>query len=282
MLQTHDIQSAHLGGSRRVTVWVPPRGRAASGDRYPVLYLNDGQNLFDPGRAFTGRTWRVAETAGRLVRHGRIRPLIIVGIDHGESRRAREYLPVEDDRNPGARKPLGPEYAEFVTRGVMPLIQQCYPAARGASNTGFGGSSYGAVAALYTALVKPGVFGRLLLESPSLYVGGEYLLRRARAAERWPSRIYLGIGTAETNRAAINEEAVANVRKLEALLRRRHLGPRRLLTVVDEGATHSEEAWAGRLPRALEFLYGYGGSGVVPEYEVNTSPSSYRGGSIED
>jgi predicted alpha/beta superfamily hydrolase len=267
MLQTHEIESAHLGVTRRITVWIPPRGRAASGDRYPVLYLNDGQNLFDPGRAFAGRTWRVAETAGRLVRHGRIRPLIVVGIDHGDARRAREYLPVEDDRNPGARKPLGPEYAEFVTREVMSLIQQRYPTAGGASNTGFGGSSYGAVAALYTALIKPGVFGRLLLESPSLYVGDEYLLRRARAAERWPSRIYLGVGTAETNRAAANEETVVNVRKLEALLRRRHFGPRRLLTVVEEGATHSEDAWAGRLPGALEFLYGYRGSEVAPEHE---------------
>lgn len=267
MLQTHEIESTHLGASRRITVWVPPRGRGASGNLHPVLYLNDGQNLFDPGRAFGGSTWRVAETAGRLVRHGRIRPVIIVGIDHGGARRDREYLPVEDESNPGARKPLGAQYAEFVTREVMPLIQQRYPAARGASNTGFGGSSYGAVAALYTAIVKPGVFGRLLLESPSLYVGDEYLLRRARAAERWPSRIYLGIGTAETNRPAINEEAVANVRKLEALLRRRHFGPRRLLTVVDEGATHSEGAWAARLPRALEYLYGYGGSGVDPNHE---------------
>jgi predicted alpha/beta superfamily hydrolase len=258
MLQTHDIDSAHLGGIRRITVWVPPRGRAATGNRHPVLYLNDGQNLFDPDRAFAGQTWRVAETAARLVRQGRIRPLLIVGIDHGESRRAREYLPVEDDRNPGARKPLGAQHAEFVTREVMPLVERQYPAATGASNTGFGGSSYGAVAALYTALVKPGLFGRLLLESPSLYVGGEYVLRRARGAERWPSRIYLGVGTAETSRAAINQETVDNVRKLETLLRRRRFGPRRLLTVVDEGATHSEGAWAGRLPRALEFLYGYG------------------------
>lgn len=257
MLQTHDIESAHLAVTRRITVWVPPRGRSASHDVYPVLYLNDGQNLFDPVRAFAGNTWRVADTAARLVRQGRIRPILIVGIDHGESRRAREYLPVEDDRHPGARQPLGHQYAEFVTREVMPLVQQRYPAARGASNTGFGGSSYGAVAALYTAIVKPGVFGRLLIESPSLYVGGEYLLRRASAAPRWPSRIYLGVGTAETGRAEINHETVANVQKLDDLLRRRRLGPRRLLTIVDEGATHSEDAWAGRLPRALEFLYGH-------------------------
>lgn len=257
MLHTHDIESSHLGATRRITVWIPPHPRGDSAP-YPVLYLNDGQNLFDPERAFAGHTWRVAETASRLVRQGRIPPLLIVGIDHGEARRSREYLPVEDDRNPGARKPLGREYAQFVTREVMPFVRRTYGAARGATNTGFGGSSYGAVAALYAVLANPGSFGRLLLESPSLYVGKEYLLRRARAAERWPSRIYLGVGTTETGREEIDDETVANVRKLESLLRRRGLAGRRLRTVVEQGAAHSEDAWAGRLPGALEFLFGDG------------------------
>ena len=152
--------------------------------------------------------------------------------------------------------PLGAQYANFVTRELMPFIERHYPVARGAANTGFGGSSYGAIAALYTALVNPGKFGRLLIESPSLYVGNRYLLRQAKLAERWPSRIYLGVGTAETSRADWNEETVANVRRLEEMLRTDGLGPRRLKVVIDEGATHSERAWARRLPGALRFLYG--------------------------
>ena len=79
--------------------------------------------------------------------------------------------------------PLGAQYANFVTRELMPFIERHYPVARGAANTGFGGSSYGAIAALYTALVKPGKFGRLLIESPSLYVGSRYLLRQAQLAQ---------------------------------------------------------------------------------------------------
>jgi len=259
MLLTHYIESVHLGESRRITVWLPPGARAGA-MLYPVLFLNDGQNLFDPSRAFAGRTWGVGETAARLVLQGRIPPLIIVGIDHGESRRSREYLPVEDNRNHAARGPLGRRYAEFVTGELLPFVRRTYPSGRGASNTGFGGSSYGAVAALYTAVLKPGIFGRLLIESPSLYVGGEYLLRRARTVERWPSRMYLGVGTKETGRADIDRETVTNVRRLETLLGRRRLAGRRLLTVVQEGAAHSEEAWAERLPRALEFLYGSPGS----------------------
>jgi predicted alpha/beta superfamily hydrolase len=256
MIRTHEIQSLHLGTARRISVWGPARALQGRGGPYPVLYLNDGQNLFDPARAFAGVTWRVAQSVARLVRERRIPPMVVVGIDHGGPRRSREYLPVDDDRNPAARKPLGREYAEFVTREVLPSVARAYPIGRGAAMTGFGGSSYGAVAALYTAITKPGVFGRLLIESPSLYVGGEYMLRRARAARRWPSRVSLGVGTAETSRDDWNEETVRNVRKLEATLRRAGLGGRRLRVTIANEASHSEAAWAARLPEALAFLYG--------------------------
>lgn len=257
MLITHDIPSVYLGLTRRITVWLPPGYRRRLRTlRYSVLYLNDGQNLFEPERAFAGETWRVGETAADLIRRRRIPPLLIVGIDHGNGRRAREYLPVEDERNPDARRPLGREYAEFVTREVIPFIIRTYPVVCSTAATGFGGSSYGAVAALYASLIKPGTFGRLLIESPSLYVGRRHLLRLARRAERWPSRVYLGVGTTETSREDWNEETLTNVLKLERILRRAGLGERRLRLRVAPGGTHSEAAWAARLPEALEFLFG--------------------------
>ena len=128
----------------------------------------------EPLRVRARLCWRdVARRRNRiaLIEAGLIPPLIIVGIDHGELLRAREYLPVEDDRNPLARRPLAAKYAAFVTSEFMPFVEREFPVARGASNTAFGGSSYGAVAALFTSMRNPGVFGRLLLESPSLYVG---------------------------------------------------------------------------------------------------------------
>ena len=257
-MDVHLIDSEYLETRRRLTVVRPgPRehGHVPPGG-LPALYLNDGQNLFDPARAFAGVTWRVAETANRLIRNGIIPPLVIVGIDHGEARRAREYLPTDDERNPAARRPMGRRYVEFVTREVVPLIERTYPVASRVSSRGFGGSSYGAAAALLTVLERPGVFGRLLLESPSLYVGKRLLLRKARRAPRWPARVYLGVGTAETRRDEINRETVENVHALESILHDARLGPRRLKVVVEEGGTHSEEAWARRLPEALSFLFG--------------------------
>ena len=235
-----------------------PRFRGPSDVRgpAPVLYLNDGQNLFEPHRAFAGNTWRVAETVSWLVRDGVIPPLVIVGIDHAGIDRAREYLPVEDERNPFARRPMGRRYVEFVTREVVPFIERTYDVSRRVSGRAFGGSSYGGVAALLTVLEHPGVFGRLLIESPSLYVGGRLLIRKARRAPRWPARVYLGVGTAETGKDEVNRETVDNVRALESILRDAGLGARRLKVVVQEGARHSEDAWAARLPDALRFLFG--------------------------
>jgi predicted alpha/beta superfamily hydrolase len=254
-LDIHHIESRALETTRRITVLRPRRRSPAAGDGFPVLYLNDGQNLFDPSRAFAGVTWNVPETVNRLVRRRRIPPVVIVGIDHGGALRNREYLPADDERNPYARDARGRQYAEFVTREVMPFVERHYPVARGAAQTGFGGSSYGAVAALYASLIYPGTFGRLLLESPSLYVANRFMLRKARSATRWPARIYLGVGTEEAGRADRNEETVDNVRRLEAILRGRGLGPRRLKVVVEEGGRHSEGDWARRLPDALTFLY---------------------------
>jgi predicted alpha/beta superfamily hydrolase len=255
-LNIHTIASEYLRTSRRITVLLPRfRGHAAP-TALPVLYLNDGQNLFEPSRAFGGKTWRVPETVNGLIREGVIPPILVVGIDHGDVRRSREYLPVQDERNPHAKRPLGFQYVDFVTREVVPFVERMYPALRQTSARAFGGSSYGAVAALLTVLERPGMFGRLLLESPSLYVGGRYLLRKARRAPRWPARVYVGVGTAEAARDDIKRETVDNVRVLESILRQGGLGARRLKVVIEEKATHSEDAWAARLPDALAFLFG--------------------------
>ncbi len=255
-MEIHFLDSKPLAARRRITVLRPRfRGRGGASPT-PVLYLNDGQNLFEPDRAFGGRTWRVPDALNALVGAGRIPPLLVVGIDHGERRRAREYLPVEDERNPDARDPLGRQYVDFVTREVVPFIERTYPVVRRTSGRAFGGSSYGGVAALLAVLDRPGVFGRLLIESPSLYVGGGHLLRRARRAARWPSRVYLGVGTAETGRPEVDVETVENVRALATTLRRAGLGPKRLKLTIEEGARHSEDAWAARLPEALAFLFG--------------------------
>ncbi len=121
---------------------------------------------------------------------------------------------------------------------------------------GLGGSSLGAISALYTEIDRPGIFGRLLLESPSLFISNRQLLKYSRAFRQWPEKVFLAIGTREIGRADRDEQVVEDVRELEHILRRAGLGESRLLVKIDEGATHNEAAWAKRFPEALTFLFG--------------------------
>ncbi len=256
-LRLHSFRSRTFRNSRFLRVWLPPGygDPANSGRRYPVLYLNDGQNLFESSTSFTGVEWQVDETADRLIREGAIPPLLIVGIDNTGRDRVREYMP-HRSLHPVMLRAQGGRYPTFMVKEVMPYIARKYRVASGPENTGLGGSSLGALIALYTAEAQPGVFGRLLLESPSLWASNRQIIRDSRRVKRWPERIVLGIGTAEVGRPDRDQSIVDDVRELAAILGRAGLDPRRLRVFIEEGAPHHESAWARRFPEALSFLFG--------------------------
>jgi enterochelin esterase-like enzyme len=253
-LRLHELRSRIFRNSRLLRVWLPPSYDVSGATRYPVLYLNDGQNLFDPATAFAGVDWRAGTTAEGLIATGKIPAIIIVGIDNTGKDRVREYIPYRS-LEPRLLVPQGKRYPEFLLREVMPVIEKHYSVAKGAEHTGLGGSSLGGLIALYTALASPGVFGRLLIESPSLWVGNRKILEECRSFRYWPSRVSLGMGTREAGNATKDQKAVNDVRELENILRSANLGETRLRVVVEEGAGHTETAWGARFSGALEFLY---------------------------
>src|SRR5712671_6360152 len=205
-LRLHRFTSRIFRNQRFLRVWLPPGydDAANQGSRYPVLYLNDGQNLFEPSTSFAGVEWQVDETADRLIREGVIAPMIVVGIDNGAKDRFREYMP-HRSLQPMMLRVQGRRYPEFLIKEVMPFVARNYRVATGPDNTGLGGSSLGALIALYTVLAWPGVVGRMLLESPSLWASNRQLIREVRARKDWPDRIFLATGTAEAGRADRNQ-----------------------------------------------------------------------------
>lgn len=254
---TLDVDTLHsraLDAQRTVRVWLPP-GFPQRGVRYDVLYLNDGQNLFGDGDPDSGGGgWHADEAAARLLADHRIVPLIIVGIDNaGDRARGIDYLPVPDPFDDHPDPPGADRYLQFVIGELMPLVNHRYPTAVGPEHTGFGGSSYGAASALYAALSHPGVFGRLLLESPSVGVGNGVMLDRARETTEWPERIDVGVGSEEGRGRQGPSDAV---RTLVEILKHDGLGDDRLRFVVQPGGRHNEASWAARLPDALAFLFG--------------------------
>jgi len=256
-LQLHEFHSRVFRNMRMLRVWLPPRYEAPENvtRQYPVFYLNDGQNLFDRATAFGGVEWQVDETADRLIHQEVISPLLIVGIDNAQTDRIKEYLPYRSF-NPPILRPQGKRYPEFLMNEVMPFLQERYRIAKGPENTGLGGSSLGALISLYTVIERPGVFGQLLLESPSLFISHRRILKFSRLVRQWPDRVFLAIGTREAGREDKDRQVVEDVRELERSFRRAGLDDRRLLVKIDEGATHNEGAWAKRFPEALGFLFG--------------------------
>jgi predicted alpha/beta superfamily hydrolase len=256
-LRLYEFYSRIFHNTRFLRVWLPPGydDPANAGRRYPVLYLNDGQNLFEASISFTGVEWSVDETADRLIREGAIPPLIVVGIDNAGKNRLREYMP-HRSLHPILLRGLGSRYPNFLTKEVMPFVARHYRVGDGPENTGLGGSSLGSLIALYTAATKPGLIGRLLLESPSLWASNRQMIRASREIKLWPDRVFLATGTAEAGREDRDRSMVDDVRELAGIFRRGGLDEKRLRLVVEEGATHHESAWARRFPEALRFLFG--------------------------
>lgn len=256
-LRLHQFHSRIFHNARFLRVWLPPGydARENSLRQYPVFYLNDGQNLFESSTSFNGVEWQVDETASRLILENVVPPMIIVGLDHAGKDRIREYLPYRS-LQPMILRVQGTRYPDFLIKEVMPLVSRNYRIASGEENTGLGGSSLGALISLYTAIVRPGVFGRLLLESPSLWSSNRQIIKESRLVKKWPERILLATGTAEAGREDHDRSVVDDVRELAGIMRRAGLGDRRLRLVIEEGATHNESAWARRFPEDLTFLFG--------------------------
>jgi len=256
-LRLHEFRSRVFRNTRFLRVWLPAGYDDAenAGRQYPVFYLNDGQNLFEAATSFTGVEWQVDETAERLIGEGAVPPMIIVGIDNAGKDRIREYMP-HRSMNPMMLRVQGRHYPDFLMKEVMPFVERNYRVATGAENTGLGGSSLGGLIALYTVMVRPGVIGRLLVESPSLWASGRQAIRESRAVRIWPERIFLGVGTAEAGSAERSRTVVDDVRELAAILRRAVLSEKRLRLMIKDGAGHNEAAWAERFPEALRFLFG--------------------------
>ncbi len=256
-LQLHEFRSRVFRNTRFLRVWLPPGydDSENQGKPYPVLYLNDGQNLFEASSSFTGVEWQVDETADRLIHEGAVPPMIIVGIDNAGKDRLREYMP-HRSMHPMMLRVQGQYYPEFLMKEVMPFVEGNYRVETGPENTGLGGSSLGALIALHTVMERPGLIGRLLIESPSLWTSNRQAIKESRKVRIWPERIFLAAGTAEAESAERSRTVVDDVRELGAIVRRAVLSEKRLRLVITDRAGHTESAWAERFPEALQFLFG--------------------------
>ena len=271
-LEILDLESRVFGNSRKLRVWLPPDYNSDLDRQYPVLYLNDGQDVFsaDTSIYFTDE-WSVDETLYAMIRDKSVEPIIVVGIDNaGRTDRAREYLPYPDEfLDPPVSEPIGDQYGSFLETEVIPLVESNYRTLADKSGRALGGSSYGGLIALYVAVSHSHLFNKLLLESPSFYVDDNHVLRDVAQAELELELVYLGVGTNEIGlddceKHPTNDLAVEGVLDLSRILATQHMGSDQIHINIEECATHSPSAWARRLPNAMRFLYGSESSQPAP------------------
>jgi predicted alpha/beta superfamily hydrolase len=232
-----------------LVVYVPPMYEAEGKRRFPVLYMHDGQNLFDPETSFIkGNYWRMGETADALAGAGAMEPLIIVGIYNAGVKRVDEYTPVEDKRLGGGGADA---YGRMLVEELKPFIDARYRTLPGAEHCGMGGSSLGGLVTLHLGLRYPTVFSRLAVVSPSVWWRNRTILMTVAAlAEKPALRIWLDIGTKESTRAVPDARALR-----DALLSKGWRLGKDLAYLEAQDGEHTESAWAQRAGPMLQFLF---------------------------
>jgi predicted alpha/beta superfamily hydrolase len=254
ILRHRAFPSKILRNRRDVLVYLPQGYRRFSGKRYPVLYLHDGQNVFDAATSFGGVEWGVDEAAQQLIGKKLIEPLIIVAIANTGEDRIHEYAPTPAQIDPPKRKRSKGQlrnYGRFLTEELKPFIDRKYRTKDEAEFTGLGGSSLGGLATLVLGLWFPNHFTRLAVMSPSIWWDDCVIYKIVEAIDeeaKPPLRIWLDTGTHEPGwerAAALRDRLLEKGWRLHDDLH--------YLEV--EGADHSEGAWGARVDPVLRFLF---------------------------
>ena len=249
LIKHEKFSSRFLRNQRDLIVYLPPGYDEEPGRHFPVLYLHDGQNLFDGTTSFVpGMDWHVGQMADDLIHNGVVEPLIIVGIYNDGKARIREYTPTRVPRLGGGR---ADRHAKFLLEEVTPFLLREYRVQQGPQHTGIGGSSLGGLVSLYLGLRMPHIFGKIAALSPSVWWNQRVILGFAEAAPVQPlPRIWLDTGTREGPRTV---EDVVRFR--DVLLGKGWRLNHDLHYEEVQGAEHNEAAWAQRVGPFLQFLF---------------------------
>ncbi len=232
----HNLWSPQLRNERDIVLWLPASYYHGH-RRYPVIYMQDGQNLFDPATGFGGQTWHVGETMQALGREGI--EAIVVGIQHMGEQRIVEYNPFPY-RHPGR----GEQYVEFVVETLKPIVDRDFRTVPGREHTGILGSSMGGLISVYAFFHPSHAFGFAGAMSPAFWYSGGAIYEYVERARFAGGKIYLDNGSRENS-----------AWQMYMLLRGKgYERGTELFYVRERGASHHESAWARRLPRALRWL----------------------------
>lgn len=249
------VESFHskvLGNTRTLRIWLPPHYEEERNRRYPVLYMHDGQNVFDGKTSYIpNMEWRADEAAQGLIRAGLIEPIIIVAIDNGGVERGNEFLPTKATVGKNTYGGKANLYGQMLLTEIKPMIDGTYRTKPDAANTGLCGSSFGGIITYYLGITHPGAFSKLAIVSPSVWWDNRWAVHQALGLKKkLPLKMWIDIGTSEGPGSVGDTDAL-----VKALTQKGWKPGKDLAYVVDGFAKHNEEAWSRRMMAILMYLF---------------------------
>lgn len=241
---TLDFAVPQFNTTRRIWVYLPQSYHSTT-DSFPVLYLHDGQNLFDEVTTAFGTEWAIDESMEMLQDSGH-RPAIIVGIDNGGTSRIDEYTPWSHPQYGGG---AGEAYMDWLVHDLKPFIDGYFRTRSGREATGLMGSSLGGLITLYGGLQYPATFSKLGVFSPSFWYADSCYMHASTQGHQAPMRVYLLAGGQESSAMVPDMLAMR-----DTLLANGFTAPE-LRTVVKSDGQHSEWFWAREFPEAYKWLF---------------------------
>lgn len=239
---TDEFYIPQLKRKRRVWIYLPS-SYGKSDKRYPVLYMHDGQNLFDKSTSYSGE-WKVDETLAKLEKEKKLE-LIVVAIDNGNKHRMSEYNPWKHPQFGGGE---GDEYIEFIVKTLKPVIDEKFKTKPGRKHTGIMGSSMGGLISMYAILEYPKVFGKAGVFSPAFWAAGENPFKQAEQKANKKMKIYMLMGKQE------GEIYVNGQKRMAKILKKKKLKRRSMKSIIAKGE-HNETFWAKEFEKAILWLF---------------------------
>ncbi|WP_417431351.1 alpha/beta hydrolase [Halpernia sp.] len=234
-----------LKTSRKIWIYLPP-DYVTSGKKYPVVYMEDGQNLFNDATSFSGE-WKIDETLNVLFSQHKT-DAIVIGIENGGAERLNEYSPWKNAKYGGGKGDL---YTDFLANTLKPYVDKHYRTLKQPKYTALIGSSMGGLISFYAGVKYPNKFGKLGIFSPSFWFAPQdltfYLRKNAKKLKN--SKIYFYAGLKES------EEMVSDIKKAEAELLKQGVSEKNIKTKFSKDGTHSESYWSQEFGKAFEWLF---------------------------
>ncbi len=235
----HEFYSSHLKNERDILVWLPPSYQSGS-KRYPVIYMHDGQNLFDPRTSYSGITWNVDKIISKLIFEKKIEEVIVVGINNSKDR-------IEEYNLYSAK---GLNYSSFLINELKRFIDENYRTKTDPANTCTIGSSMGGLFSFQLIMNFPKIFGKAGCLSNSFWINRKRVFLEPENKNLDDLKIYLDCGKGE-------KELIFDNMKMALILKNKDMQcGKNLLYHFEKDAHHSESYWARRLHIPLTFLFG--------------------------